>query len=164
MTKSWRVSITRCVSTLVVLLALGWLAPPAFTAPVPVSESPAWEAEPAAAASLQRRRRRRRRRRRGQRNPTPQRIREIQTALVREGYLEGKPSGVWDEATVDATRRYQEDNAFPVTGKPEARTLAKLGLGSETAGVGAPRPRPSPIGGDAGQESSSAGTGGGAKD
>jgi hypothetical protein len=37
--------------------------------------------------------------------------------------------------------RYQKDNDLPVTGKPEARTLIKLGLGPETAGKGAPVPR-----------------------
>ena len=92
-------------------------------------------AEPASAVQ----RRRRRRRRRGQRNPTPERIREIQAALIKAEYLEGKPNGVWDEGTAGAMEDFQRDNEFRVTGKPDALSLIKLGLGSPTAGVGAPR-------------------------
>ncbi len=61
---------------------------------------------------------------------------------MREGFLEGEPIGVWDGATTAAMKRFQQENGFPVTGKPEALSLAKLGLGSATAGVGAPRERP----------------------
>jgi peptidoglycan hydrolase-like protein with peptidoglycan-binding domain len=61
--------------------------------------------------------------------------------LVEAGYLQGEPAGVWDKATSAAMTRYQKDNDLPVTGKPEARTLIKLGLGPETAGKGAPVPR-----------------------
>lgn len=86
--------------------------------------------------------RRRRRRRRGQQRPTAERIREIQQALIRVGYLEGKPTGRWDAKTRAAMRRLQEENGLPVTGKLDARSLVKLGLGSETAGVAAPHPLP----------------------
>ena len=85
---------------------------------------------------------RRRRRRRGQQRPTAERIREIQQALIRAGYLEGKPTGRWDAKTRAAMRRLQEENGLPVTGKLDARSLVKLGLGSETAGVAAPHPLP----------------------
>lgn len=85
---------------------------------------------------------RRRRRRRGQQRPTAERIREIQQALIRVGYLEGKPTGRWDAKTRAAMRRLQEENGLPVTGKLDARSLVKLGLGSETAGVAAPHPLP----------------------
>ncbi len=87
-------------------------------------------------------RRRRRRRRRGQQRPSAERIREIQQALIRAGYLEGEPTGRWDAKTRAAMRRLQEENGFPVTGKLDARSLVKLGLGSETAGVAAPHPLP----------------------
>ncbi len=86
--------------------------------------------------------RRRRRRRRGQQRPSAERIREIQQALIRAGYLEGKPTGRWDAKTRAAMRRLQEENGLPVTGKLDARSLVKLGLGSETAGVAAPHPLP----------------------
>ncbi len=95
------------------------------------------EVDPATTAQ-----RRRRRRRRGQQRPSAERIREIQQALIRAGYLEDKPTGRWDAKTRAAMRRLQEENGLPVTGKLDARSLVKLGLGSETAGVAAPHPLP----------------------
>jgi peptidoglycan hydrolase-like protein with peptidoglycan-binding domain len=59
----------------------------------------------------------------------PDRVKEIQLALGRAGYLQQEPSGNWDDATRDAMRRYQADNGFPTTGMPEAKSLLKLGLG-----------------------------------
>jgi len=59
----------------------------------------------------------------------PQRVEEIQRALVEAGYLHQEPSGRWDGPTKDAMRRYQADHGFPTTGLPEARSLMKLGLG-----------------------------------
>jgi hypothetical protein len=60
----------------------------------------------------------------------PDRVREIQQALGREGYLQGEPSGQWDDHTRAAMLRYQTDHGFPATGLPEAKSLMKLGLGS----------------------------------
>jgi murein L,D-transpeptidase YcbB/YkuD len=77
---------------------------------------------------------------RGQKAPTSDRIREIQTALNREGALEAKPTGKWDAASIEATKKYQGDHGLNPTGKIDALTLDKLGLGSETAGKGAPIP------------------------
>jgi peptidoglycan hydrolase-like protein with peptidoglycan-binding domain len=59
----------------------------------------------------------------------PERIKEIQQALVQAGYLNQEPNGNWDDATRDAMRRYQADHGFPITGMPEAKSLLKLGLG-----------------------------------
>jgi peptidoglycan hydrolase-like protein with peptidoglycan-binding domain len=72
--------------------------------------------------------------------PTPDRIREIQAALKREGALETEPNGKWDKTTVEAMTKYQGDHGLNPTGKIDALTLQKLGLGSETAGKGAPTP------------------------
>ncbi len=115
------------------------------TAGAVVSPSPS--TEPAVEVNPQpepQRRRRRRRRRRGQRQPTAERIRVIQSALIREEYLKGEPTGRWDDSTRQAMMRFQKDNGFRVTGKPEALSLIKLGLGSETSGKGDPLPRPAP--------------------
>ena len=60
----------------------------------------------------------------------PERVQEIQQALIREGYLQGDPSGLWDTRTHDAMLRFQTDHGFPATGLPEAKSLMKLGLGS----------------------------------
>jgi peptidoglycan hydrolase-like protein with peptidoglycan-binding domain len=61
--------------------------------------------------------------------PEPERIQEIQQALVQAGYLNAQPNGGWDDQTREAMRRYQADHGFPVTGLPEAKSLMKLGLG-----------------------------------
>lgn len=83
---------------------------------------------------------RHRQRVRGQRQPATERVREIQQALIREGYLAGQPSGKWDAATTAAMRRFQYANGYPETGKPDALSLIKLGLGPQTAGKAPPRP------------------------
>jgi len=76
----------------------------------------------------------------GQAVPTPDRIKEIQTALQKDGSYEGQPTGKWDAATMDAMKKYQDKNGISPTGKIDALSLNKLGLGSETAGKGAPVP------------------------
>lgn len=77
-----------------------------------------------------------------QKVPTPQRIEEIQSALSRDGYYQGSPSGKWDSSTVDAMRRFQQEHGISPTGKLDAASLQKLGLGSDVAGLGAPRVAP----------------------
>ena len=57
------------------------------------------------------------------------RAREIQTALIREGYLKGQPSGAWDDATKDAMSRYQADHGWQTKTLPDSRALIQLGLG-----------------------------------
>lgn len=59
----------------------------------------------------------------------PQRVEEIQQALMQAGYLQREPKGRWDDLTKDAMRRYQADHGFASTGLPEAKSLMKLGLG-----------------------------------
>ncbi|MGA7796228.1 MAG: peptidoglycan-binding domain-containing protein [Candidatus Acidiferrales bacterium] len=76
----------------------------------------------------------------GQTVPTPDRIREIQTALQKDGSYAGEPTGKWDAATTDAMRKYQDKIGVSPTGKIDAVSLNKLGLGSDTAGKGAPVP------------------------
>jgi len=80
-----------------------------------------------------------RRRERGQKAPKPDRIREIQTALTREGAYTGTPNGKWDAATVESMKRFQAAHGLSPTGKLDALSLQKLGLGSSTAGLAAPR-------------------------
>lgn len=74
-----------------------------------------------------------------QKAPTTDRIEEIQNALAREGYYHGDPSKKWDSNTQDALRRFQEEHGMTGSGKLDATTLQKLGLGSDIAGVSAPR-------------------------
>lgn len=57
------------------------------------------------------------------------RAREIQEALIREHYLQGAPTGVWDARTQAAMRRYQADQNWQTRIVPDSRALIKLGLG-----------------------------------
>ena len=66
---------------------------------------------------------------RGQQAIQGDRAREIQTALIREGYMKGEPSGVWDQATKDAMTRYQADHGWQTKTLPDSRALIQLGLG-----------------------------------
>src|SRR6202042_3530444 len=59
----------------------------------------------------------------------PDRAREIQTALIREHYMQGATSGSWDSATQTAMRRYQADQGWQSKTIPDSRALIKLGLG-----------------------------------
>ena len=65
----------------------------------------------------------------GQQAPTTDRYMEIQQALVTRGYLTTPPSGTWDPATVDALKRFQEEQNLPPTGKITSLSLIALGLG-----------------------------------
>jgi peptidoglycan hydrolase-like protein with peptidoglycan-binding domain len=72
--------------------------------------------------------------------PAPSRISEIQDALSREGAYQGEPNGKWDATTVDAMKQFQNDHGLTPSGKIDALTLQKLGLGSQVSGLGAPLP------------------------
>jgi peptidoglycan hydrolase-like protein with peptidoglycan-binding domain len=66
---------------------------------------------------------------RGQQGIDSSRAREIQQALIRQHYMEGEPTGVWDSATQAAMRRYQADQGWQSKTTPDSRALIKLGLG-----------------------------------
>ena len=59
----------------------------------------------------------------------PERVQEIQHALISQGYMQGDATGEWDSSTRDAMLHYQASHGFPPTGLPEAKSLMKLGLG-----------------------------------
>lgn len=61
------------------------------------------------------------------------RARQIQTALIREHYMPGQPSGEWDSATQAAMQRYQADHGWQSKTTPDSRALIKLGLGPSSA-------------------------------
>ena len=86
--------------------------------------------------------RRRSKRVKGQAAPTPERISEIQVALANNGVFEGEPTGKWDGSSSAAMKKFQAAHGLNPTGKFDALTLQKLGLGSDTAGVAAPTPPP----------------------
>lgn len=67
--------------------------------------------------------------RHGQQQIGGDRAREIQEALIREHYLNGQPTGVWDAKTSEAMRRFQSDQGWQSKVIPDSRALIKLGLG-----------------------------------
>lgn len=74
-------------------------------------------------------------RRRGQQAITADRTREIQQALIRANYLEGEPTGVFDQRTKDALSKLQKDNGWQTKIVPDSRALIKLGLGPSQEGL-----------------------------
>ncbi len=72
---------------------------------------------------------------RGQAAPDSERTRDIQTALIREHYLSGEPSGAWDNNTRDALTRFQADHGWQTKLVPDSRALIKLGLGPSREGL-----------------------------
>lgn len=56
------------------------------------------------------------------------RVIQIQQALAARGFLIGEPTGVYDDATTDAMRRFQIAERIDATGYPTAHSLKRLGL------------------------------------
>ncbi|HEV2709751.1 MAG TPA: peptidoglycan-binding protein [Edaphobacter sp.] len=66
----------------------------------------------------------------GQRSIDDTRATQIQTALVKSGYLTD-PSGHWDSSTSAAMQKYQSDNGWQTKLVPDSRAIIKLGLGPD---------------------------------
>jgi peptidoglycan hydrolase-like protein with peptidoglycan-binding domain len=60
-----------------------------------------------------------------------ERATQIQTALIKQGYLTGAPSGAWDSQTIAAIQKLQSDNGWQTKITPDSRALIKLGLGPQ---------------------------------
>jgi hypothetical protein len=92
----------------------------------------------------------------GQRTIDEERTQEIQSALIREHYLTGEPTGTWDQASKDAMLRYQGDNGWQTKITPDSRALIKLGLGPDHKGLLNPEtaniPSPHELGVDGGTQ------------
>jgi len=61
-----------------------------------------------------------------------ERATQIQSALIKQGYLTGEPSGVWDSQSIAAMQKLQSDNGWQTKITPDSRALIKLGLGSQS--------------------------------
>jgi hypothetical protein len=68
-----------------------------------------------------------------------ERATQIQTALIKQGYLTGEPTGMWDSQSIAAMQKLQADNGWQTKITPDSRALIKLGLGSQPA-ASAPQP------------------------
>jgi peptidoglycan hydrolase-like protein with peptidoglycan-binding domain len=66
-----------------------------------------------------------------QRGIAPERATQIQTALIKSGYMSGAPSGTWDNETQTAMQKFQNDNGWQTKLIPDSRAIIKLGLGPE---------------------------------
>jgi peptidoglycan hydrolase-like protein with peptidoglycan-binding domain len=81
----------------------------------------------------------------GQRGIDADRASEIQTALIRQHYMTGTPSGQWDADTEAAMQKFQADHGWQTRLTPDSRALIALGLGPEQpAQAVAPTPAASP--------------------
>jgi len=62
--------------------------------------------------------------------PTPDRFKEIQTALADKGYLTSEEAnGAWNQSSADALKKFQADQSLESTGKINSLSLIALGLG-----------------------------------
>lgn len=59
-----------------------------------------------------------------------QRVLEIQYELVKRGFYNAEPNGLYDEATILAMWEFQKNYGLPATGYPSAHALKRLGLTS----------------------------------
>ena len=75
------------------------------------------------------------RRPRGQQAIDPERVTQIQQALIRQHYLTDEATGKWDAATVAAMQKYQADHGWQTKLAPDPRALKSLGLGPDYSGA-----------------------------
>ena len=61
----------------------------------------------------------------------PDRATQIQSALIKSGYMDGQPTGTWDSASATAMQKMQSDNGWQTKITPDSRALIKLGLGPQ---------------------------------
>jgi peptidoglycan hydrolase-like protein with peptidoglycan-binding domain len=75
-------------------------------------------------------------RRSAQREPDPERYKEIQRSLADKGYFAGPVDGTWGPDSVEALKRFQRDQNIDDDGKLGSLSLIALGLGPKRgAGV-----------------------------
>ena len=72
----------------------------------------------------------------GQTRYGPATIRKIQETLNARGFKAGAPNGILGESTRTALRAFQKSENFRITGRPNPRTLAALGIDDNSASAG----------------------------
>jgi peptidoglycan hydrolase-like protein with peptidoglycan-binding domain len=68
---------------------------------------------------------------RGQQAIEPERVTEIQSALIRQHYLSKDADGRWDTVTEAAMQKYQADHGWQTRLMPDSRAIKALGLGPD---------------------------------
>jgi hypothetical protein len=109
------------------VISAGLLAAPAFASTVHHSSSAASSHH----ARKLLRRSRSHQRLHGQQAIDPERVTQIQQALIRAHYMSGDATGNWDPATVAAMQKFQSDQGWQTKLMPDSRALKKLGLGPD---------------------------------
>ena len=61
---------------------------------------------------------------RGQQSIAPERVTQIQEALIREHYLSGDATGSWDATTQAAMQKFQADQGWQTRLMPDSRELS----------------------------------------
>jgi hypothetical protein len=85
-----------------------------------------------------------------QTQPSPERYKQIQQALIDKGFLDGEPSGQWDQRSIDALKKFELSQQLKDDGKIDSMALIGLGLGPKRTPLptsplpGAPVPPPAP--------------------
>jgi peptidoglycan hydrolase-like protein with peptidoglycan-binding domain len=67
----------------------------------------------------------------GQQAIAPERVTEIQTALIHAHYLSKDADGLWDSTTEAAMQKYQSDHGWQTRLMPDSRAIKALGLGPD---------------------------------
>ena len=79
--------------------------------------------------------------------PTPDRYKQIQSALAAKGYLKAEDAnGSWNQASVDGLKRFQSEQNIESTGKINSLSLIALGLGPKHEAPAAPAGGRDPLG------------------
>jgi peptidoglycan hydrolase-like protein with peptidoglycan-binding domain len=76
--------------------------------------------------------------------PTPERYKQIQSALAERGYLKDAPNGVWDAQSADALKHFQQEQNLEPSGRVNSLSLIALGLGAKHGTAPASNPAQAP--------------------
>jgi peptidoglycan hydrolase-like protein with peptidoglycan-binding domain len=117
-------------ASLAILITAALLAPPSFASHVHRSPTSGQSTTPHR-LSQSKRHTASRPRVRGQQAIEPERVTQIQQALIREHYMTGDPNGKWDASTEAAMQKFQADNGWQTKLMPDSRAIKKLGLGPD---------------------------------
>lgn len=118
-------------ASLGVVLSLALLVSPAFAKRSPKAPATNHRTSHSSRSHHRRSSRRTAHKVRGQQAIEPERVTQIQQALIREHYLNGEANGQWDTTTKAAMQKYQADNGWQTKLMPDSRALKKLGLGPD---------------------------------
>lgn len=118
------------LQTTAALLLIGLLAPQ-LLAVTPTKSTKTTSSHTASATHSKSGKKGHSRKLRGQQAIEPERVKQIQQALIKAHYLTGEADGNWDEHTVAAMQKFQADNNWQTKLMPDARALMKLGLGPD---------------------------------